>query len=117
MKRFTEFRGTISRIDYDVERCTFDGVPELHPFLAGAPMGGDTDGGAGAANIAAQARPADTADAGLRCSALSPFTQTSPPEAARSFTNPAQARCIAETGVEETQVGLPPFGSKSRWTK
>ncbi|WP_095200438.1 hypothetical protein [Mesorhizobium carmichaelinearum] len=73
MKRFTEFRGTISRIDYDVERCTFDGVPELHPFLAGAPMDGDTDGGAGAANIAAQAGPADTADAGLRCSALSPF--------------------------------------------
>ena len=33
MKRYNEFRGTLSRLDYDAERGTFETVFAVHPFL------------------------------------------------------------------------------------
>jgi hypothetical protein len=63
MKRFTEFRGTITRIGYDAEHCTFGSIAELHPFLPSAPTGGDTDGHARQGKISAPAQPAGIRDA------------------------------------------------------
>ena len=34
MRRSKEFRGTITRIEYDAERGTFESVSEVHPFAA-----------------------------------------------------------------------------------
>lgn len=65
MRQLREFMGTITRMEYDPERDTFDSVSEVHPFLARGEAGDDP---ASSATTNGWATVSSTSDQPAACS-------------------------------------------------